>query len=328
MQQRYQELGLAAALSRHLDYAQACKELVAILKGGYKHAPKRLQAQILNDVLAAIHFVPELETGQQLSAVDELVQGAEYVLPRQKKALVLSEYKHAAIVQHRRCKSRIIEEGYYEFSKDILINIFGYLDARSLATAAVVCRFWNVVAKDESLWKALFSFHFRDSNLGFVKISKLIDSDNRSTSCIISGKSITDQQVSWKKMFESVCTGHPLRIFMSNRAFCTTCDSFIWLEGARKGVPMCSLSHSEQHAIKPLVPVQVLQILLTDTLASSSSSSSESDSDTESAQAGGNRVSKIWAFPKLHSETNADFHELREGQLSAMLEEVSGLQLG
>eukprot|EP00250_Pteridium_aquilinum_P003796 c14081_g1_i1 orf=116-1018(+) len=297
MQQRYGALGIRAALSRRVDYEQACRELTLILQKGYGYAPKKLQTVLFEDVLVAVDRLSGLETSQHLTAVTNLVQAAENVLPRQRRTQVLGDFKHAAVMHRRRNKSVESESGGCNFPKDILIDIFGHLDARSLARAAAVCRLWKEAASDELIWKNLFDRSFGDWNCG-----ELTGSEQRVQAYVAAGKACCNQLISWKDLFQDIVKRHPLWFYSSNRAFCITCHRPFWLEGSHKGTPVCSVSRSEHHKLKPLLPIQVLQFLLNDEFNSSSSSSSDSDSEITSFEDRRPKVFKLWSIPKLHHQ--------------------------
>ena len=54
--------------------------------------------------------------------------------------------------------------------------------------------------------------------------------------------------------------GHPLQWFSSNRAFCKRCDMCMWLPG--KGPPVCAVSGSQAHLLKPMLPTQVMVLVI------------------------------------------------------------------
>ncbi|XP_042389442.1 F-box protein At5g52880-like isoform X4 [Zingiber officinale] len=103
---RYEELGLAEALSRRHDYSAACHELALILRLAYAHLPKNLQSVVFQDTLSAFRLLPEVQTGYGISSANVLLQAAEAALPKQKKAIAVSEFKHAAVAYKRRSKSQ------------------------------------------------------------------------------------------------------------------------------------------------------------------------------------------------------------------------------
>lgn len=47
-----------------------------------------------------------MQTGYGISLANALLQAAEAALPKQKKALAVSEFKHAAVAYKRRSKSQ------------------------------------------------------------------------------------------------------------------------------------------------------------------------------------------------------------------------------
>lgn len=97
MLQRYEQLELRIALSRKCNYAEACKELAVILRGGYNKVPKNLQALLFQDTLAAFRLLSEVGSSQGILAANPLLQAAEASLPKQKKALADTEFKHVAV---------------------------------------------------------------------------------------------------------------------------------------------------------------------------------------------------------------------------------------
>ncbi|KAH9309595.1 hypothetical protein KI387_037506 [Taxus chinensis] len=151
MLHRYEELELRVALARRWDYVEACKELAVILRGAYSKLSKNLQALIFQDTLAAFRLLPEAETSQRILAANLLLQAAEASLPKQKKALAITEFKHAAVALRRRSKFRSQETEPLQLTSDVLIYIFDLLDVRSLVSAGLVCsdaiclrNAWNV----------------------------------------------------------------------------------------------------------------------------------------------------------------------------------------
>ena len=49
-----------------------------------------------------------------------------------------------------------VEEEAFQFLDEVLLTIFGFLDAQSLIKATVVCKQWERVSKSPELWKRLF----------------------------------------------------------------------------------------------------------------------------------------------------------------------------
>ncbi|CAK9185089.1 unnamed protein product [Ilex paraguariensis] len=138
--ERYQKLGLRESLSRTYQYPIACKELSFILRGAYSKLPKNLQALIFQDTLTAFRLLPDMQTQTAISAANLLHQSVEAALPKQKRVMAVTEFKHAVVSHKRRSKARQEEEDSAQLPQDVLVLIFSFLDLRSLASAAVVCR--------------------------------------------------------------------------------------------------------------------------------------------------------------------------------------------
>eukprot|EP00252_Welwitschia_mirabilis_P024036 TRINITY_DN6978_c0_g2_i1.p1 TRINITY_DN6978_c0_g2~~TRINITY_DN6978_c0_g2_i1.p1 ORF type:complete len:145 (+),score=26.09 TRINITY_DN6978_c0_g2_i1:533-967(+) len=107
-----------------------------------------------------------------------------------------------------------------------------------------------------------------------------------------------DQNTDWYQAFKNRCKGDSSQLFISNRAFCKTCKSPIWLRShcAERGDDTVQGSH--QHIPKPMIPAKVLHYLLGESMVSSSSSS-DSDSEGELFAA---KFSKLWARPRFAYE--------------------------
>ncbi|KAJ7564581.1 hypothetical protein O6H91_02G024100 [Diphasiastrum complanatum] len=162
MQRHYESLRLREALQRRVDYAKACKELAGLIKSVYASAPKGLQSIMFQDVLEAFRMLPEMDTSQQLSSSNLLLQSLEGVLPKQKRSLATSEYKQAAVAQRRYHKQQLEQNDSVHFPLDILISIFQFLDVHSLAMASLVSRSWNSAAQDDTLWRSHFLLVFEN----------------------------------------------------------------------------------------------------------------------------------------------------------------------
>lgn len=302
MLQRYEQLELRIALSRKCNYAEACKELAVILRGGYSKVPKNLQALLFQDTLAAFRLLSEVGSSQGISAANLLLQAAEASLPKQKKALAVTEFKHAAVALRRHSKVRQGETELVQLADDILIHIFGFLDVRSLVAAGLVCRSWNLSAKENTLWKAHYSLHFGDdlpnNARGKWCTNNAVDDEGGIWHQSLQ-KAELNVHIDWHEAFKKRYRGHPSRVVMSDRAYCKTCKSPVWL--SNKGVDMDgnTIKQNHRHMLKPMLPGQVLHFLLGDSMASSSSSSSDSDSDSDGVLIVEQRFSKLWAYPRL-----------------------------
>eukprot|EP01018_Ginkgo_biloba_P000605 Gb_20612 [translate_table: standard] len=301
MLQRYEELELRVALSRKCDYREACKELAVILRGAYNKVPKNLQALMFQDTLAAFRLLHETYSSKDIAAANLLLQAAEASMPKQKKALAVTEYKHAAVALRRRSKIRQEEAGSTQLTSDALIHIFGFLDVRSLVVAGLVCRFWNLAARDNTLWQAQYSLHFGDPphihTIGEHSGNNALDAKGRRQNQR-PGRFESREHIDWYEAFREAYKGHPSGVFMSSRAYCRTCKSAIWLNSTRgMNLEGSSVIGNHQHQLKPMLPYQVLHFLLRDSMTSSSSSSS--DSDSEGVLIVEQKLSKLWAYPRL-----------------------------
>nr|KJB52663.1 hypothetical protein B456_008G272800 [Gossypium raimondii] len=138
--ERYQKLCLEESLSRIYQYPIACKELSFILRGAYANLPKPLQSLVFQHTLTAIRLLPEMQTGSAVAAAHFLLQSAEAAFPKQKKSLVVTEFKQAKVAHKRRSKAHREEKGPSQLPQDVLVHIFCLLDLQSLISAGLVCR--------------------------------------------------------------------------------------------------------------------------------------------------------------------------------------------
>ncbi|KAJ0986289.1 hypothetical protein J5N97_004645 [Dioscorea zingiberensis] len=283
---RYEELGMAEALSRSYDYPLACHELALILRCAYAQLPKALHSLLLRDTLAAFRLLPVMQTSHGLSAANLLLQAAEAALPKQKKALSVAEFKHAVVAHKRRCRVRQ-EGGPIQLPQDILIHIFKFLDMRALVTSSSVCWAWNAAANDNNLWQLQYSLFFGFNGI-FCK-------SEEQTQCF--KDECPKANLDWKEAFRRKYTGNSSWRFKSNRAFCGHCKSIIWLSNVTCDRPHhCATLQIRQFKIKPLAPYKVVEYLLGETMLTSSS---DSDSDAEEST-----ISRLWACPKLASSSD------------------------
>ncbi|XP_078151307.1 F-box protein At5g52880-like [Carex rostrata] len=161
----YEELGIAAALSRPWDYPTACDDLSGMLRLVYSHLPKRLQFLIFQDTLFALRILPDIQTTYGVAAANSLLQAAEAVLPKQKKAAAVSEFKHSIIAHKRHSKSHHYDGDIVDLPHDLLVNVFSFLNMRSRVAASLVCRSWNSAANETTLWKIDYSIFFGSSDV-------------------------------------------------------------------------------------------------------------------------------------------------------------------
>ncbi|KAF5934871.1 hypothetical protein HYC85_026000 [Camellia sinensis] len=203
-----------------------------------------------------------LSTQNAVSAANLLIQSAEAVLPKQKKVLAVTEFKHAKVAHKRRCKDRQ-EEGSIQLPQDVVVHIFSFLDLQSLLSAASVCWLWNSAASDNHLWHLQHVMYFGDSN----NCSK--------------GRGL-------QKQFIKETTSY--------RGYCGHCDAVVWLSNMKCSNKHCRLN-SKSQKIKHISPEQIVEYILHGSpsmISSSDSDSGDSDSDEESFR-------KLWAIPKHFS---------------------------
>ncbi|KAL2629400.1 hypothetical protein R1flu_014086 [Riccia fluitans] len=276
MLSRYRELHLDAALYRRYDYPEACRELHSLLRQVYLKVPKTVQLLMYNDILTAFRLLAGLDTSDQLLAASLLVQAAETVLPRQRRSAAVVEYKQAAVAFHRRAKRHDSEPVEFPLSADLLVHIFGFLDARSLVMASAVSRTWYEASTDDGLWRA----HYLSLFVRQASPSPLESSEMKRGGC-------------WRKAFEIARQGRSSRLFSSNRAYCMKCKSALWLsEGPQASQDRRSCSH---RCIRAMTVSQVVTYVRGRSCSSSSSSSSSS-SDTDSEEERRSRRTRLWAY--------------------------------
>nr|CAD1834101.1 unnamed protein product [Ananas comosus var. bracteatus] len=305
-EERYERLGLREALSRDADYAGACYELARTLRLAYAPLPKGFKSLVLDDTLFALRILPDAQTGNAISSANILVQAAEAVLPKQKKALVASEYKHSVIAHLRRAKAHQVGDSV-QLPYDLLVHIFKFLDVRSLVAVSLVCWAWNSAANDNNLWRMLYSLFFGD---GY----KICGSEEEGYQSIrhnrIGPERITDvnpaSSFNWKRAFRRKYTGNSSFKFTPIRAFCTCCGSIFWFSNLT-----CATSHdchklgNYEGKIRPISTSRVVEYLLGAAKLTSSSpdGSSSSDSDNSDSEdllpSRARQLPKLWAYPKL-----------------------------
>ncbi|KAJ4705920.1 F-box protein [Melia azedarach] len=252
--ERYQKLGLKEALPRIYRYPIACKELSFILRAAYTKLPKNVQSLIFEDALAAFRLLPEIQTSSAVSATHLLLQSVEAVLPKQKKNLAVTEFKHAKVAHKRRCKARREDQGSVQLPEDVLIYIFSFLDMQSLVSVGLVCWSWNLAASDNHLWQLQYAIYFGNSdNSSKVKVQRsgrdtLLQDNLASESCI-----------DWREAFKKEYIGNSSKKLTSNRGFCGHCKAVVWLNNLK-----CSNEHhglkSKNQQIKLILPSRLLLI--------------------------------------------------------------------
>ncbi|XP_057798576.1 F-box protein At5g52880 isoform X3 [Salvia miltiorrhiza] len=276
--ERYQSLSIKECLSKRSQYSFACKQLSFLLKNAYSKFPKNLQSLIFQDTIFAFRLLPEMQTQSAISAANSLLQSAEFALPKQKRALAVTEHKHAVVASKRKSKTNN-EEGIDQLPQDVLVHVFGFLDVQSLLSASAVCRSWNGVAGDNCLWKLLYDTYFSNCE-SFVK-NEGLGTIGASKNEMHQIDDITTFGVNYRFAFEAAYKG-----------YCSSCRSIVWLDRNR-----CSNETNRRdevkHQIKPISIEKVGDFILDGFV--SSESSSDSDSDTEDVFA-----LRLWAYPRQY----------------------------
>ncbi|KAK4769221.1 hypothetical protein SAY86_027371 [Trapa natans] len=286
--ERYHKLGIAESLPKIYRYPIACGELSFILRGAYNKLPKNLQSLIFHDTLAAFRLLPQMQTQSAVSAANSLAQAAEAVLPKQKKNLAATEYKHAKIAQKKQSKMQQELRDCAQLPQDTLLHIMSFLDLHSLVSAGLVCWSWNLAACDDSLWQAQYNRVFGHSAVS-------LKDDNNNSKTIHGGHQNAPQDkmtiltsLNWREAFKKAYTGKSSRKVIANRGYCRRCKTIVWLN-----YTACPNQYPrpryDTHQIKPVLSHQVMNYILDEF----SSSDSENDSDTERGT-----VSRLWAYSK------------------------------
>ncbi|KAK6155623.1 hypothetical protein DH2020_009871 [Rehmannia glutinosa] len=273
---RYQALGLKESLSKPSLYVFASKELSSILRNAYSASPKNLQSLIFQDTLFAFSLLPELQTQSAISAANSLLQSAEFAFPKQKRALAVTEYKHAVVAS------------LTLLPQDVLVHIFSFLDVQSLvsASAAMECR-----SQENHLWKSLYAtFFYKSDNFtkhsGF-KMHGMTKNDDKIHPLDDIGNGVGfDWRCAFKTAFKETC----YRKFKTYRGYCSSCCAIVWLSSYKCSNEL-STKEGIDHQIMPISTQQIVDYVLYGGLLSESSS--DSDSDTEDVS-----MFKLWAYPR------------------------------
>ncbi|THG04997.1 hypothetical protein TEA_024189 [Camellia sinensis var. sinensis] len=239
-----------------------------------------------------------MQTQNAVSAANLLIQSAEAVLPKQKKVLAVTEFKHAKVAHKRRCKDRQ-EEGSIQLPQDVVVHIFSFLDLQSLLLAASVCRLWNSAASDNHLWHLQHVMYFGDSNncskgrgLQMQRYGILENDEHMQLQMEVNAGTDTD----WRDTFKEACKGNSLKKLTSHRGYCGHCDAVVWLSNMKCSNKHCRLNSKNQQ-IKHISLEQIVMYIVHGTpfmIPSSDSDSGDSDSDEGSFR-------KLWAIPKHFS---------------------------
>ncbi|KAK8938154.1 F-box protein [Platanthera guangdongensis] len=265
---KYEQLGLADSLRRPYDYSDSCQELALILRRAYAKFPKSLQSIIFRDTLSAFRLLsqmdrfaacfcfdtprggkPNVELDIGIPAANLLVKAAEAALPKQKKTLASSKFKHSVIAQRRRGKVHQVE-GYMDLPQDILLHVFRFLDIRSLVSASSVCWSWNTAAKDNMLWMSHYYIIFGRIDISIGK--KSLFSDFVHDIGPNEGKELPIN-FDWRGAFKRIFTKQSVWRCRPHRAFCIHCESILWLSAITCGTPhRCPGNEKGRLNIKPI----------------------------------------------------------------------------
>ncbi|KAK9059641.1 hypothetical protein SSX86_020345 [Deinandra increscens subsp. villosa] len=285
---RYQKLGLQESLSRSCNYSSACRELALILKLSYSKFPKVLQSIVFHDVLTAFRLLPRMQTQSAISAANTLLQGVESALPKQKKTLAVTEFKHA-VVAHKRCsKARQSEEDLVELPQDVLVHVFSFLDLQSLVSASLVCRSWNAASSDDHLWQLMHTMFFNTLH-NFSKINKPHTGLTKHEKPEQSQESVVcNSSLLWRTNFKKAYNGHSSKkLFTFSRGLCTNCNAIVWV--TEMSNEATSKKKCKYHRFKPISTSQIVEYI------DGHYASSDSDSDSDSYD---DFFSKLWAYPR------------------------------
>ncbi|CAJ2629941.1 unnamed protein product [Trifolium pratense] len=292
--ERYQKLDLTESLSKIYRYPIACKELSFILREAFHQFPKNLQTLIFQDTLFAFRLIPQMQTQSAVSAVHLLLQSVEAALPKQKRNMAVTEFKHAMVAHKRRSKAQHqVEKDSLQLPQDVLVHIFSFLDMQSLVSAGIVSWSWNMAANDNHLWELQYVVLYDCAAKQAVK-QHPVRPDEEVNDKLLQKPLDTRMGVNWKEAVKGAYTGSLSKKLTTNRGYCKHCKAIVWLNNSK-----CLNVHggiiSKIHDVKPVTSFQVVDYLLDDSLSITSSSDSDSDSDGESVS------SRLWAYPKhLH----------------------------
>ncbi|KAG5558705.1 hypothetical protein RHGRI_008610 [Rhododendron griersonianum] len=234
-------------------------------------------------------FDARMQTQKAISAANLLTQSAEAVLPKQRRVLAATEFRHAKIAHKRRCKDR--QEGSTHLPQDVLVHIFGFLDLQSLLCAASVCWLWNSAASDNYLWHLQHVSYFGDSSNCLkgraLQRCEMLENDEHMR---LQEEVTTETSIDWREAFIKAYKGNSFKTHTSYRGFCGRCHTVVWLSKMKCYNQQCRLNSKKQQ-ITPISTEQIVEYILDGAVCEVSSSESDTDSDEET-------TSKLWAFPR------------------------------
>ncbi|KAF7821917.1 F-box protein [Senna tora] len=224
-----------------------------------------------------------IQTQSAVSSAYLLLQSVEVALPKQKKNMAVTEFKHAMVAHKRRCKACQEEKGSMQLPHDILVLIFSFLDMQSLVSVGLVCWSWNLAANDNYLWELQYTVLYCSSLERPIRL----DEDRKYT--LLQHPVDTRLCIDWKEEVRKAYTALSRKLTF-NRGYCGRCKTIVWLNNSKCPNSHCGII-SKIHDIKPVTACQVAEYLLNDSLSTTSSSDSDSDSE-------GPSISRLWAYPK------------------------------
>uniref|UniRef100_A0A383VJK2 F-box domain-containing protein n=1 Tax=Tetradesmus obliquus TaxID=3088 RepID=A0A383VJK2_TETOB len=170
---RYQAADLQQGLRTRQFRLWAVRELHQVLAQGWSSAGKKLQAAVLDDLMVAVQQPDSRPAVVEATAA--LLAVAKRVLPQQKRNQLVKQQRSAAVAASRASR-KLADAGpdhecpaaaWCEADDDddeplvllgdvpaeVVRGILQALDPLSLAAAACVCRAWQELATDSSLWQ-------------------------------------------------------------------------------------------------------------------------------------------------------------------------------
>ncbi|PIA34298.1 hypothetical protein AQUCO_03800114v1 [Aquilegia coerulea] len=233
--ERYEKLQLRVYLFRenYYYYPSVCKELSFILRNAYSKVPKILQSILFQDTLAAFQFLPQVQTGYGMEAANLLLQATEVALPKHKRGLAATEFKHAVVAYKRRQKVHKDVEGSAQLPEDVLVHVFSFLDMHSLVAVGLVCRSWCSAANENKLWQSQYDIFFGCCNDDSKSKEQTSELAQKSTSSFNKKDERGLIIIDWREAFKQEYIGTSSWRFASNRGYCGICKSVVWISNMK-----------------------------------------------------------------------------------------------
>ncbi|WIA30841.1 hypothetical protein OEZ86_000899 [Tetradesmus obliquus] len=168
---RYQAADLQQGLRTRQFRLWAVRELHQVLAQGWSSAGKKLQSAVFDDLMVAVQQPDSRPAVAEATAA--LLAVSKRVLPQQKRNQLVKQQRSAAVAASRasrkladagpdhECPAAAWVEGdddeprvvLGDVPAEVVRGILQALDPLSLAAAACVCRAWQQLATDSSLWQ-------------------------------------------------------------------------------------------------------------------------------------------------------------------------------